>query len=42
MNTHNHHDIAKTAGLAFLRDVFAKDVRSLAALCLGGPRSCLK
>jgi hypothetical protein len=42
MNTRNHDDIAKTAGLAFLRDVFAKNMRSLEALCLGRPRSCLK
>ena len=34
MNTHNHEDIARTVGLAFLRDAFVKDIRSLEALCL--------
>jgi hypothetical protein len=35
MNTRNHEDIARTGGLPLLRDAFAKDMRSLEALCLG-------
>jgi hypothetical protein len=42
VNTRNHEDIARTAGLALLRDALAKDMRSLEALCLGKPHSCLK
>jgi hypothetical protein len=42
MNTRNHEDIARTAGLPLLRDVFAKDMRRSDALCSGKPHSCLK
>lgn len=42
MNTHNHEDIAKTAGFPLLRDAFAKDMRGLEGLCFGKPHSCLK
>jgi hypothetical protein len=34
MHTRNHEDIIRNAGLAFLRDAFVKDIRSLEALCL--------
>jgi hypothetical protein len=34
MHTRNREDIIRTAGLAFLRDTFVKDIRSLEALCL--------
>lgn len=34
MHTRNREDIIRTAGLAFLRDAFVKDIRSLEALCL--------
>lgn len=34
MHTRNHEDIIRTAGLAFLRDTFVKDIHSLEALCL--------
>jgi len=34
MNTRNREDIIRTAGIAFLRDAFVKDIRSLEALCL--------
>jgi len=34
MNARNREDIIRTAGIAFLRDAFVKDIRSLEALCL--------
>jgi hypothetical protein len=34
MHTRNREDIIRTAGLAFLRDTFVKDIHSLEALCL--------
>jgi hypothetical protein len=34
MHTRNREDIIRTAGLAFLRGTFVKDIHSLEALCL--------
>ena len=34
MLTLNHEHIIRIAGIAFLRDTFVKDIRSLEAICL--------